>query len=342
MARFENQAKRCLYTYVELNRHEPPDDATASLEHIVPYALGGSDAFAIPYCSKKANNDFGASIDAPFLSLPIVGLKRHEFGLKSYSGKIPDFRFRGDCVELSCPCDVVFPYGDPPYADLGVQVTGGLSEGNRMSFSGSRDRLSQAVGGAMQKARKKGLALLDSNQELIGTVDDAFDLATIKTGETLHFRIGYGREVFFVPWSRGILKIALGLGAFALGPTWAFSPEADMIRSALLLDDASFPGSTLRGSTTMRFPEEIARLLQPKSGEHVLAVLPDPDGGMTAWISLFGGELLDAMVHLGDGPADVRRVNDCLPTDWKCVFKIDPTSRAFASFTLAEVNARLA
>lgn len=58
--------ERCLYTYVELNENVPPNDWTASLEHIVPYALGGCDSFSIRYCSKKANNDFGRDIDAPF------------------------------------------------------------------------------------------------------------------------------------------------------------------------------------------------------------------------------------------------------------------------------------
>lgn len=51
--------ERCLYTYVDLNQNDPPDDRTATLEHIVPYAIGGSGEFLIKYCSKKANNDFG-------------------------------------------------------------------------------------------------------------------------------------------------------------------------------------------------------------------------------------------------------------------------------------------
>jgi len=57
--------ERCLYTYSELNKNCPPNESTASREHIVPYAIGGSDHFAIDYCSKKANNDFGRDIDAP-------------------------------------------------------------------------------------------------------------------------------------------------------------------------------------------------------------------------------------------------------------------------------------
>jgi hypothetical protein len=79
--------KRCLYTYRTLNQNTPPDDNTESKEHIIPYALGGSNAFVTYDCSKIANSDFGRNIDAPFIAIPLVGMKRHEFGLKGQSGR---------------------------------------------------------------------------------------------------------------------------------------------------------------------------------------------------------------------------------------------------------------
>ena len=113
---------RCLYTYARLNFNKPPDDLSATLEHIVPYALGGSDGFSIPYCAKKANNDFGRDIDAPFFALPILNFKRHALGLKSYAGTVPEMRAKCDCVELGTVCDGVLPHGPRPIPISGTAL----------------------------------------------------------------------------------------------------------------------------------------------------------------------------------------------------------------------------
>jgi hypothetical protein len=77
---------RCIYCLAELNNKEPADDMTGTVEHIVPLSLGGSRAFGTTDTSKKYNNDFGRDIDAPFMNLPFLAIKRHMFGLKGYSG----------------------------------------------------------------------------------------------------------------------------------------------------------------------------------------------------------------------------------------------------------------
>lgn len=329
---------RCLYTYAQLNSNTPPDDLSATLEHIVPYALGGSDGFSIPYCSKKANNDFGRDIDAPFIALPIVGFKRHMLGLKSYAGIVPEIRAKGDCVELGTPCDVVFPYQASPYADFGVSVAGGIDAG-QISFTGSPDRLRGAVQSLIKKVDRKGLQLLSEKLQPIATFEDAIEAGRSATGETLHFRLNLGHDQFFVPWTKGLLKMALGLGALALGEAWAFSPDADRIRSCLLSQPEAFSTYGLMGTTTSRIPPEIAAMMGVSAGHHSLAVLPYEDR-MVAYISLFGGEMMDAMIDLGNGPSDIKLVNDTLPPQWECVFQIDPTTRKLTKLSLAEVNAR--
>ncbi|MDZ4294984.1 MAG: hypothetical protein U1C47_24050 [Hydrogenophaga sp.] len=62
---------------------------------------------------------------------------------------------------------------------------------------------------------------------------------------------------------------------------------------------------------------------------------------MIAYISLFGGEMMDAMIDLGNGPSDIKLVNETLPPHWECVFRIDPKTRRLTELSLAEVNARL-
>jgi hypothetical protein len=329
--------ERCLYTYVPLNENDPPDAQTATPEHIVPYALGGCDPFTIRYCSKKANNDFGSDIDAPFIALPLVGFKRHTVGIKSYSGIVPDIVFRGQCVELQKPCNIVFPYQGAVYADFPPEVTGGIDVG-QISFGGNEERLRGPIESLIKKANRKGRTLLGGAQlEPIATFDEAVEAAVKSTGQTLHFRMNLGWDAFTVPWTRGIVKMALGLGAYALGRSWAFSAAADALRSCLVCSVSSLPHLSLRGTAVGRLPDEIARMLDIQPGRHTLAVLPY-EKEMVACISLFGGELFDGIINLGDGPADIRTVNETLPKSWECVFHIDPATRTLTTRTLADVD----
>lgn len=331
--------ERCLYSYVELNDDVPANDRTASLEHIVPYSLGGCDSFGIRYCSKKANNELGRDIDAPFIALPITGFKRHQRGLKSYSGTVPDIVFKGNCPELEKDCKIVFPYGGNVYADFGISASGGIDTG-KVAFAGSEDRLRGAVTGLIAKASRKGLTVLSDQLQPISTFEDAIAAARKKNGETLHFRVDFGCDAFFVPWSRGLIKMALGLGAFALGKSWAFSAEADVLRSCLVCESARLSTLPMKGTTVGKIPSDIARLFDIQGGRHTLAVFPH-DSSMVAYISLFGGELFDAILDLGSGPADVKMVNDQLPRSWNCVFHIDPVTRKLTTMTVADVDARV-
>ena len=330
--------ERCLYTYCALNKNSPPDEHTASREHIVPYAIGGSDLLAIDYCSKKANNDFGRDIDAPFIELPLIGFKRHLLGIKGYSGIVPDIVFQGKCTEINRECKIVFPFGGDVYPDFGIDVAGSLDSG-RMSFSGSEERLRGAVTSMLQKASRKSLTALNDNLKPIYDFDDAMTFAEVESGKTLHFQISFGYNAFFVPWARGILKMALGLGARTLGRTWAFSPTADNLRMSLICDSAELANQPIRGAVMGKLPQTVKTLLGVRGGRHTLAVLPN-DRGMVAYISLFGGEVFDAIIDLGSGPADVNVANDEAPANWECAFHIDPVTRQLEIETLDKINAR--
>src|SRR5262249_12954227 len=85
---------RCIYfPERELNDDRPPNDCTKSLEHIVPWALGGSNACATEDVSRKANSEFGTEIDAPFSNLLPIAFWRHTLKLAGQSGTIPPIVF---------------------------------------------------------------------------------------------------------------------------------------------------------------------------------------------------------------------------------------------------------
>lgn len=332
--------EKCLYYLCHLNEDAPPNDRTSCLEHIVPYSIGGSGEFGIRYCSTKANSDFGTKVDGPFIALPLVGMKRHELKLKGYGGTIPDIRAPGRCQSLGTECDVVFTHDGDVYADFGLTVDGGLESGT-ISFAGSEDkRLRLAVEGFLKKAERKGHDVLNENLTPIENYQHALDGADVQTAEQLSFTLNFDRDTFFLPWSKGILKITLGLGAFALGKKWAFGATADVMRRALQCNDPeALLAMKIRGTTTSMLTPDLMELLDVRCNRHTLAVLPY-DGGMLAVVSLFGGQLFDSIIDLGNDPADASVVGDELPRSWECVFHIDPMSRTLTRETIEAVMAR--
>ena len=70
---------KCIYREVTLNHNKPEDSDTATLEHIIPWAIGGSNGFATGDASKGANNDLGSEVDAKFAdTLRTRTVERHE------------------------------------------------------------------------------------------------------------------------------------------------------------------------------------------------------------------------------------------------------------------------
>lgn len=325
---------RCVYTLVELNDRTPPDEQTASIEHIIPYALGGSDGFVLENCSKGANNRLGTDIDAPFIELPLLGMQRHVMGLKGHSGTIPALRFPGQCMGRTC--SVVLPFDQPGFVDFGLNVQGSLDAG-QLDIEGDVERFRGAIKGAIAKAKKKGLSLQTSGLAF-ETVEEALQAGSVSTTDKASFRLKMDYDNFGRPWILGILKIALCAGSKMLGDTWSFGPYADKIR--MCLAGVADPRETIRGEAMTRLDDTLRTILDVRNGQHTVAILPSEEG-MFALISLFGGDIFDSIIFLGDGPADVAVVNDTLPLDWVCNYRVDPRTRRCISESIEVVNSRV-
>lgn len=328
--------RKCLYTHSILNRNSPPDDNTESKEHIIPYALGGSNDFVTFDCSKKANNDFGRDIDAPFMAIPLVGMKRHEFAIKGQGGSVPPIEFKAKVMELNEEGTITFPHNGIPYMDLPLTSDGSMSEG-KIAFAGSPDRVKVATKGLLQKANRKGLQVLTQDLAPITDATTLIENVTINTGQSVHVEMRLGIDNFFEPWEKGILKIVLGLGHKILGEQWTFSPSGDRIRLALVCPGTQWQSVGIKGDVLCKLPTEIKTLLRIKPNIHTVGVLPYTDCRMAAIISLFGGEVFDAIVDLGDDVGKYAATNDTLPRDMKICFHIDPSSRKTELNTLEQV-----
>ncbi|HTW68169.1 MAG TPA: hypothetical protein VME17_26320 [Bryobacteraceae bacterium] len=91
---------RCPYTRQALSVID------ASVEHIVPAALGGGGDFAV-MAERKSNNDLGSSLDEPLISSPLIGLQRVDLGIKGYSGG-PRLKLPGKVKGHAVPIEVTF------------------------------------------------------------------------------------------------------------------------------------------------------------------------------------------------------------------------------------------
>lgn len=313
--------RKCIYTYRPLNINVPADDNTESKEHIIPYALGGSDAFVTYDCSKKSNNDFGRDIDAPFIKIPFVGFKRHELSIKGYGGDVPDIEMKASITDINKEGVLIFPYNDEPYVDTGIEVGGGILTG-KMSFGGSPDRVKRAVADLIKKANRKGLQVMHEDLTPVFSANDISSKATAQNGKEVHVNLKLGIENFFEPWAKGIFKIVLGLGHTVLGEDWTFSPSGDKVRMTLVKPFPEWQHIGIKGSVMCQLPDEIKFLLRIKPNVHTLGVLPY-ENRMIAVVSLFGGETFDAIIDMGDDLGNKRVINDTLPKDLKMCFHID-------------------
>lgn len=65
-----------------------------SIEHVIPYGLGGSDDLTIITC-ERPNNDLSSSVDGPFIDFFPVRIRRFSLGLKSTKRNEPTLDLGG-------------------------------------------------------------------------------------------------------------------------------------------------------------------------------------------------------------------------------------------------------
>lgn len=284
---------QCIYCRSELNDNDPQDDMTRSKEHIVPFALGGSDALSTLDVSKKYNNDFGRDIDAKFINLLPLSIKRHMLHLVGQSGKIPPIVWRAQSLDNNAPSTITI------HADGKVDCTFDItkqriekSTHDLFSVSGSADKVNSILSGMLSKYTKQDRKIYSVSGEEIKTMDDFSK--HYKVEESSNF--GASIQAFdFDVWTRGIFKIILGLGHFLLGPEWTFSSDGgDRFRTVLATDRQHWPVHSMRGFTTGELPREIVHVLGitptvRDQSMHTLAILPYARKTV-AVVSLFGGK----------------------------------------------------
>ena len=86
------------------------DDTTPfSNEHIIPYAIGGANAFSIPVC-QSLNNRWGGEIDRQIIEHSLIRSERFFLGLEGSDGTKPTLDLSGEVkwMERRVPSSTLF------------------------------------------------------------------------------------------------------------------------------------------------------------------------------------------------------------------------------------------
>lgn len=332
---------QCIYSRVELNDVVPPNDCTKSREHIVPWSIGGSNQFSTWDVSKRSNNDFGRDIDAPFINLLPIAIKRHRFSINGYSGAIPDIELRAKSLDNNEPATIIInANGEVDFRFETTFIREDKATHSSILLGAPKARAYEILDGLLAKARKTGQSVYSFEGAQISSIEDYERVVTVE--ESTSFKASVVAFDFEV-WVRGIFKMLLGLGHTTLGPTWTFGLEGDRFRSVLIYDRKDWPSTCLSGFTTGRLPEDLAATLGisddvRKAGMHTLAILPGEIP--TGVVSLFGGDgIPEAIVTMGRAQGNLAVVNDRMDPSLKVGVRINPRNREVSWITVRDLDA---
>jgi len=315
---------------------------TCSKEHVLQFALGGSNEFSTNDASRKYNNELGDTIDAQFVNLLPLAIKRHMLKIPGQSGIIPPIIWRAKSLNNNEPATITISAdGDIDYKFDTVVIDDQKKNYKERLVAGSPDRVHEILRGMLEKARKKDETIYTKTGEKIARSED-FE-SHFEVEETDIFRASVQAFDFDV-WVRGIFKIILGLGHVILGPEWTFSADGgDRIRTVIFCDKKNWPHSSMKGFSTGRIPDGIRKTLgmtpaSSKANIHTIAILP-MDKEPVAVVSLFGGDNVpEAMVTLGSERGRLAIVNDNMIANTRVGVRINPANRQTTWITVSELD----
>jgi hypothetical protein len=314
------------------------DDATTirSVEHIVPYGIGGSDSLTILTCD-RSNNDLGSTVDAPFMDSYVVRAKRFFLGLESNKGNPPtldlggigwidgkevpiSYIISGETKELKIgkPSVIKTPNGD---GTEHWEVSGDPAHARQILEGKLRKQM--ALGKTVTLEDGTPLRLEDLNRIFAERRKTIVNPSVLKTSQH-----------DYLEFTRFFSKLALAMGHFHLGESFSRSATGDWLRrnmQAQTMEDVTHRGHIWPETE----PVQGALNMIAKADHHTLVIM---EGEVpTLLVSLFGE--IGAMIPLGQAP--VGR----LPTfsDKGAVWRIALPSRVLRKLTVPDmIEERLA
>lgn len=287
-----------------------------SIEHIVPFAIGGPDSFTTTDVSKDANSRMGTAGDVALVEDPRVLLHRIRLSLAGRSGALPSMPLQGTAVIAGRTRRVTYTLraGLAPVLKIHPEV---LRHDRSANIDCGPEDLEGILGNLDRKFRKRGLTL-----DLVG----AHSQRTLVEDPRITANLSLGVHAF----DRAIVKMALGTAHFALGYAWSRTERADNLRQHIgSSDPTTLP--RLDGTIPMTgTPAEVKELWGLGPDRHVIALVNPPHAPLIFQCLLF--EDIYGMIKLADAPWDEQLIGH----EWGLVFVIDCRSRALHCHTVLE------
>jgi len=306
------------------------DQAThMSLEHLVPYAMGGASEFTINVC-EVSNNEFGGSIDRPLIEFFPIRSARFFLGLKGTDGTEPTLNLggityiRGREFPLK---NVISPEGkDMRLTGRIIERTANEVDGESWKLIGNPKAIRKAIAGKIQDQASKGKWVMDDKGRFV-TLEN-LDQLLAESMQTIQNPSVLQRIDFDYLWTwRFFSKLALGVGHYIFGQEFSLSARAAQFRTVMraeTLEEAILPRAVVFPETHS-LPPQFARL--KTQDVHTLTVCHGRPRLLV--VSLFGW--LDACVSLDDIDAS----EDMIPGEMD-VFEITLPDRRFSKYTIYE------
>ncbi len=302
-------------------------------EHVVPYAVGGSDAFTIRVC-KASNNRLGGSVDKPFAENFVVRSQRFFLGLSGTDGTPPTLDLSGKKQINGKQVDfkyLIHKDGREVLKIASPTVTITAAAGREYwAVSGDPADVRRVLMGKLERLTKKGKQMRDAEGRALGPDEleayiAAGDVQTLNPGilKTIHFD--------HAAFTRFFAKLALATGHYVLGESFSRSARAEVLRKAIHPENAT--ETTFSGAHVWPcLSEGVQRLLAPfrqeNKNSHILGILRNESPIFVA--SLFGG--IGAAIPLGD--FEKMSVSAARPSGR--IFRIELPSRKFHDDALEE------
>lgn len=299
-----------------------------SSEHVIPYSMGGTDAFSIVVC-EFSNNLLGGQVDRPVVEFFPVRSERFFLGLKGTDGTAPTLDLSGttflDGREMQLK-NVIGPDGKDMRLTSREIERIPTDVGERWNFRGSPDAIRKALAGKIRDQASKGKWVKNNKGEIV-TLEN-LDLMLQEAMEEVPNPCVLRKIEFEYLWTwRFFAKLSLSVGHFLFGETFSRSARANQLRQAMhakKMEEAGLAGAVIFPETHS-LPPQFAHF--KTKGVHTITVCHGHPRLLL--ISLFGW--LDACVAL-DGVQDVSYMR---PGEMQILEIILP-DRKFNKYSLLE------
>ena len=274
-----------------------------SREHIIPSALGGSDAFCTFDVCERCNSRLGETTDGNFMKEQITAIIRQKHGISSYSNKIPDLVMKAVSIQTGTVFDMrISPAGEVTYtAPPVVKSTSSLNGTEGFEVYGSREQVAAIVEGKKAKIERSGRKITDAAGNTIISVAESVAAAPSNTTTELNAHFKLNQTVV----RRGLIKVAFGFAHLILGANWTFSSEAEPLRAVVLGKGCDEDVAALVCGVKLTVRNKLLSSEVNASTRHIVALFPAADETIIL-VSLFGEELLTIGVRIQVTPAQME------------------------------------